>query len=173
MNKSIVQSTTTRAVAAGTAAGTGTVLAAVAWLRSIGALPWGEDQDEIAAVFIATLVVPVLSRWIKWALGRFGALPLGLIFALAALLVSGGCVTAQTPDGGSETRADIAATIDIMEAALRVLEDGYDAYLDRLDRADAAERDRLEREVQEREDRIATIRDALTVLREAQAGPDR
>mgnify|MGYP007064315849 CR=1 FL=1 len=125
------------------------------------------------AVVVATIVVPILSRWIKWALGRFGGIPVGLLFALAALLVSGGCVTARTPDGGVETHADVTATIDIMEAALRVLEDGYDVYLDRLDRADAAERDRLEREMEAREDRIAAIRDALEVLREAQAGPDR
>lgn len=65
MNKPILQSATTRSVATATAAGTGGVLGVLAWLRSQGWLPWDESQDEIMAVLVATVVVPMLSRWIK------------------------------------------------------------------------------------------------------------
>lgn len=71
MNKPILQSATTRSVAAATAAGTGTVLGVLAWLRGQGWLPWGEDQDEVVAVVVATVVVPLVSRWLKRAVDLY------------------------------------------------------------------------------------------------------
>lgn len=71
MNKPILQSATTRSVATATAAGTGGVLGVLAWLRSQGWLPWDESQDEIMAVVMATVVVPLISRWIKYGVDLY------------------------------------------------------------------------------------------------------
>lgn len=65
MTKPILQSNTTRSVAASTVVSVSAVLGALAWLRSVGWLPWGEDQDEAVAVVVSTVAVPVVSRWIK------------------------------------------------------------------------------------------------------------
>lgn len=63
--KPILQSATTKSVAASTVVSVSAVLGAMAWLRSMGWLPWGEGQDEVIAVAVSTVVVPLVSRWIK------------------------------------------------------------------------------------------------------------
>ena len=167
MSKSILQSNTTRSVAGATAIGGGGVIGALAWLRSLGALPWGEDQDAVMAVFITTFLVPVLSRWFKRAIdalkggkGGYTFLPLLLCF----LIPISGCITTTHPDGSVTRQADIAATIAITEQTLHLLETSYAMYLEQAERGDAIEAARAEARAAEQAERMAALRELLASL---------
>jgi len=70
MQKTLLQSRTTRAVAASTLAGGGTIVGVLAFARSQGWLPWDAGADSSVAVVLSTVVVPVVSRFLKKKLGK-------------------------------------------------------------------------------------------------------
>ena len=166
MSKSILKSNTTRSVAGATAVGGGGVIGALAWLRSLGALPWGEDQDAVMAVFITTFLVPVLSRWFKRAIDAmkpksgYTFLPL----LLCVLLPLSGCITTTHPDGSVTRQADVAATIAITEQTLHLMEISYAMYLEQAERGDAIEAARAEARAAEQAERMAALRELLASL---------
>ena len=166
MSKSILQSNTTRSVAGATAIGGGGVIGALARLRSLGALPWGEDQDAVMAVFITTFLVPVLSRWFKRAIdavkpkGGYTFLPL----LLCVLIPISGCITTTHPDGTVTRQADVAATIAITEQTLHLMEISYAMYLEQAERGDAIEAARAEARAAEQAERMAALRELLASL---------
>ena len=167
MQKSILMSNTTRSVAGATAVGGGGVLAALAWFRSMGALPWSEDQDAVMAIFVTTFLVPVLSRWIKRAIdavkGNSGYTAL-VMLVCASLLVGGGCITTTAPDGTITRQADLAATIAITEQTLHLVEVGYAMYLELPERGAMIEAARSRARASESAERMAVLRDLLTTL---------
>lgn len=172
MQKNILQSNTTRAVAGATAVGGGGVVGLLAWLRSLGALPWSEEQDPAMAVFISTFVVPVLSRWIKRAIDAIKGGKGGYTFTallLVLLLPLAGCITTTQPDGSVTRQADIAATIAITEQTLHLLETTYAMYLEQAERGDAIEAARAQARAAEQAERIAAIQDILEMLYRQQA----
>ena len=167
MNKSILASNTTRSVAGATAIGGGGVIGALAWLRSLGALPWGEDQDAVMAVFVTTFLVPILSRLFKRGIdaikpkgGGYTFLPL----LLCVLIPLSGCITTTHPDGSVTRQADIAATIAITEQTLHLLEISYAMYMEQAERGDAIEAARAEARAAEQAERMAALRELLTGL---------
>lgn len=166
MQKPILKSNTTRSVAGATAIGGGGVIGALAWLRSLGALPWGEDQDAVMAVFITTFLVPVLSRWFKRAIdavkpkGGYTFLPL----LLCVLIPISGCITTTHPDGTVTRQADVAATIAITEQTLHLMEISYAMYLEQAERGDAIEAARAEARAAEQAERMAALRELLASL---------
>lgn len=169
MSKNILQSNTTRAVAGATAVGGGGVMGLLAWLRSLGALPWGEDQDAAVAVVITTFVVPVLSRLIKRAIDAIkGGKPKGgytfLPLLLCVLIPLAGCITTTHPDGSVTRQADIAATIAITEQTLHLMESSYAMYLEQAERGNAIEAARAEARAAEQAERMAALRELLVTL---------
>lgn len=166
MQKNILQSNTTRSVAGATAIGGGGVIGALAWLRSLGALPWGEDQDAVMAVFVTTFLVPILSRLFKRGIdaikpkGGYTFLPL----LLCVLIPLSGCITTTHPDGSVTRQADIAATIAITEQTLHLLEISYAMYMEQAERGDAIEAARAEARAAEQAERMVALRELLAAL---------
>lgn len=176
MSKGILQSNTTRSVAGATAIGGGGVVGALAWLRSLGALPWGEDQDAVMAVFITTFLVPVLSRWFKRAIdalkggGKRGYTFLPLL--LCVLIPLSGCITTTHPDGSVTRQTDVAATIAITEQTLHLLEISYAMYMEQAERGDAIKAARAEARAAEQAERMAALRELLASLYAQQRQPE-
>ena len=167
MQKPILKSNTTRSVAGATAIGGGGVIGALAWLRSLGALPWGEDQDAVMAVFVTTFLVPVLSRWFKKAIDALKGGGSGYTFTallLCLLLPLAGCITTTHPDGTVTRQADVAATIAITEQTLHLMEISYAMYLEQAERGDAIAAARAEARAAEQAERMAALRELLATL---------
>lgn len=161
MQKNILQSNTTRSVAGATVVGGGGLLGVIAWLRAIDALPWGPDHDEMIAVFAATFLVPVLSRWFKKAID---AMKTFLPLLLCVLIPLSGCITTTHPDGSVTRQADVAATIAITEQTLHLLEISYTMYMEQAERGDAIEAARAEARAAEQAERMAALRELLASL---------
>lgn len=143
-SKETVKSKTTQNVAAGTAAGGGTVAFVLSWIRSTWGLPWDVSADPAVIVVLTAVLGPLAARAIAFwrdpakktggeGASRTPALVLFMCAGIFAAGLTGGCasmapkVTTTAPDGTVTTRIDAEALAQLAQAQLMIAQEAMAA----------------------------------------------